>query len=103
MLDITLGFQFSVQDFIFTAMFYKNNATVTCSRGTIVPKGFSCYTSIFFFLQTARKGLNSFFVFCLFFLNVHTSFRGVFQKPFKTFEDVNYTSRIDNEFMLNHD
>ena len=56
----------------------------------------------FFFLQTARKGLNPFFVFCLFFLNVYMSFRGVFQKPFKTFEGVNHTSRIDNEFMLNH-
>ena len=58
---------------------------------------------IYFFLQTARKGLNAFFVFCLFFLNVYISFRGVFQKPFKTFEDVNHASRIDNEFMLNHD
>ena len=56
----------------------------------------------FFFLQTARKGLNAFFVFCLFFLNVYMSFRGVFQKPFKTFEGVNHTPRIDNEFMLNH-
>ena len=65
-------------------------------------KGIFLLYLYFFFSQTARKGLNSFFVFCLFFLNVYISFRGVLQKPFKTFEDVNHTSRIDNEFMLNH-
>ena len=65
-------------------------------------KGIFLLYLYFFFSQTARKGLNSFFVFCLFFLNVYMSFRGVFQKPFKTFEGVNHTSRIDDEFMLNH-
>ena len=66
-------------------------------------KGIFLLYLYFFLLQTARKDLNSFFVFCLFFLNVYISFSGVFQKPFKTFEDVNHKSRIDNEFMLNQD
>ena len=66
-------------------------------------KGIFLLYLYFFFFADREKRFKFLFCFLSFFLNVYISFRGVFQKPFKTFEDVNYTSRIDNEFMLNHD
>lgn len=63
-------------------MFYKNNATVTCSGGTIVPKGFFCYTSVFVFADRVKR-FKFLFCFLSFFSERLYFFPRCFSKTFQ--------------------